>query len=176
MTTTSTPHFSSRSATPGSGGSATPTPGIGICFDRHSGGRSGPAHAASLRPARSDQTRSSGGSGDTPADDADRPTLRRRSPDRQTMRRRPGQRQRPCELAERRPEPAAAASGQARGRADRRGHSQALRASRRPGPAPDGRGVGRRRTVRRTTSPGPGRARTNARPSSPRCRPPRARC
>ena len=50
----SKPHFSARSATPGSGGAAGSTAGAG--------GAGGP-----------------GGSGSTPADDPDRPTLRRRS-------------------------------------------------------------------------------------------------
>ena len=41
------PHFSSRSATPGSGGSATPTPGTGDHHgQQHSGGRPGSAYAA----------------------------------------------------------------------------------------------------------------------------------
>jgi hypothetical protein len=76
----STPHFSSRSAKPGSGGSATPTAGTASASadtpaddpDRPTLHRSAGA---------SGQTASSGGSGDVPADDADRPTLRRRSPE-----------------------------------------------------------------------------------------------
>ena len=47
--------------------------------DRHAAGRSQPANAASLAQQRPIQTASSG-SGSTPADDADRPTLRRRTP------------------------------------------------------------------------------------------------
>ncbi len=73
----SAPHFSSRSATPGSGGAATPVPGT--------------APATSETPAndpdRPTLHRSSGSSNktsavdSTPPDDADRPTLRRRSPE-----------------------------------------------------------------------------------------------
>ena len=77
------PHFSSRSAVPGSGGSAD---GVGPAAtttasntpaddpDRptlHRAGGSGGTSAGSS---------DSGGSGNTPADDPDRPTLRRRSP------------------------------------------------------------------------------------------------
>jgi len=72
------PHFSARSATPGSGGTATPTPGTA------STSTEAPAddpdrptlHRSS---SGSDQTASTG-SGSTPADDPDRPTLRRRAP------------------------------------------------------------------------------------------------
>jgi hypothetical protein len=76
----STPHFSSRSAVPGSGGSATPTPGTA----------SSPTSTPADDPDRptlhrspssgSDQTASTGSSS-APADDPDRPTLRRRTPE-----------------------------------------------------------------------------------------------
>jgi hypothetical protein len=73
------PHFSSRSAVPGSGGSATPTPGSTTT----------PADTPADDPGRptlhrspsSTGSGSSGGSGSAPADDPDRPTLRRRSPE-----------------------------------------------------------------------------------------------
>ena len=74
----SKPHFSSKSATPGSGDAANPAPG--------SGGGSSSAPAADpdrptmqRHPATSDQT-ASGGSGsttDTPPADPDRPTMQR---------------------------------------------------------------------------------------------------
>jgi hypothetical protein len=102
------PHFSSRSATPGSGGSATSTAGTTTAADgtpaedpdrptlhRSSGSGSGDQTASTGsgstpaddpdRPTlhrssdSGDQTASTG-SGSTPADDPDRPTLRRRSP------------------------------------------------------------------------------------------------
>jgi hypothetical protein len=71
------PHFSSRSATPGSGGSATPTAGTTTASngtpaddpDRPTLHRSG---------SSSDKTTSTG-SGGTPADDPDRPTMHRSS-------------------------------------------------------------------------------------------------
>jgi hypothetical protein len=104
------PHFSSRSATPGSGGTATPTAGsttasTGTPADdpdrptlhRSSGSGSGDQTASTDSgsapaddPNRPTLHRSSGsssgdstdstGSASTPADDPDRPTLRRRSP------------------------------------------------------------------------------------------------
>jgi hypothetical protein len=74
----STPHFSKRSAAPGSGGAATPTPGTTTSS-------TGTPPDDPNRPTlhRSPSTSDSGGSsgsGSTPADDADRPTLRRRTP------------------------------------------------------------------------------------------------
>jgi hypothetical protein len=74
---TSTPHFSSRSATPGSGGSARTAPGT-ASTDTPADDPDRPTLHRSA--STSDQSASSGGSGDTPADDADRPTLRRRTP------------------------------------------------------------------------------------------------
>jgi hypothetical protein len=81
----SKPHFSARSATPGSGGAAGSTTGAG--------GAGGPGGSGSTpaddpdrptlhRAGGSDQSASGTGdtgSGSTPADDPDRPTLRRRS-------------------------------------------------------------------------------------------------
>jgi hypothetical protein len=76
----STPHFSSRSATPGSGGAAKSAPGTASASadtpaddpDRPTLHRSASA---------SDPSASPGSSGSAPADDADRPTLRRRTPE-----------------------------------------------------------------------------------------------
>jgi hypothetical protein len=73
------PHFSSRSAVPGSGGSADPAPGT----------TTAPADTPATDPDRPTLHRSpsqtgsgsSGGSGSAPVDDPDRPTLRRRSPE-----------------------------------------------------------------------------------------------
>jgi hypothetical protein len=79
----SKPHFSARSATPGSGGAAGSTAGAG--------GAGGPGGSGSTpaddpdrptlhRAGGSDQSASgTGDTGSTPADDPDRPTLRRRS-------------------------------------------------------------------------------------------------
>ncbi len=76
----STPHFSSRSAKPGSGGSATGMPGSASASTGTPA--DDPDRPTLHRSASSSsQTASSGGSGDVPADDADRPTLRRRSPE-----------------------------------------------------------------------------------------------
>jgi hypothetical protein len=76
----SAPHFSSRSATPGSGGAAKPAPGTASAStDTPADDPDRPTLHRS--PSASDQTASSGGSGDAPADDADRPTLRRRTPE-----------------------------------------------------------------------------------------------
>jgi hypothetical protein len=76
----SAPHFSSRSATPGSGGAAKPTPGSASASTDTPA--DDPDRPVLHRSASSqDQTASSGGSGDAPADDADRPTLRRRTPE-----------------------------------------------------------------------------------------------
>jgi hypothetical protein len=74
------PHFSSRSATPGSGDAATPIGGTATAStstpvddpDRPTLHRAGTA---------SDSTSSSTTSGGSPPDDPDRPTLRRRSPE-----------------------------------------------------------------------------------------------
>ena len=68
--TTTVPHFSARSAEPGSGDSATPTPGSSAPY-RHSGRRSRSPDAAPLQRIRPD--RFVGNSGDTPANDPDRP-------------------------------------------------------------------------------------------------------
>jgi hypothetical protein len=75
----SAPHFSSRSAKPGTGGAATPTPGAA------SASTEAPADDPDRptlhhSPGASDPAASSGSPGNAPADDADRPTLRRRSP------------------------------------------------------------------------------------------------
>ncbi len=73
----SAPHFSSRSATPGSGGAATPVPGTAPTT----------SDTPANDPDRPTLHRSAGTSdktadaGSTPADDPDRPTLRRRSPE-----------------------------------------------------------------------------------------------
>jgi hypothetical protein len=67
------PHFSPRSATPGSGGSATPTPGTASSTTNPA---DDPDRPTLKRP--SSQTTSTD-SGTPPADDPDRPTLRRRS-------------------------------------------------------------------------------------------------
>ncbi len=75
------PHFSSRSAAPGSGGSAAPTPGS---TPASSTPADDPDRPTMHRHAdTSDKTASSGSSGDTPADDPDRPTLKRRTPEQQ---------------------------------------------------------------------------------------------
>jgi hypothetical protein len=72
------PHFSSRSAAPGSGGSANPTPGSTTA----STGTPADDPDRPTMHRRADTTSSGSGSpGDTPADDPDRPTLRRRTPD-----------------------------------------------------------------------------------------------
>jgi len=75
----STPHFSSRSATPGSGGAAKSASGTASApTDTPADDPDRPTLHRS--PATSGQSAPSSGSGDTPADDADRPTLRRRTP------------------------------------------------------------------------------------------------
>jgi hypothetical protein len=75
----SAPHFSSRSATPGSGGAAKPTSGTATAStDTPADDPDRPKMHRS--PSTSDQTASPGGSGDAPTDDPDRPTLRRRTP------------------------------------------------------------------------------------------------
>jgi hypothetical protein len=77
------PHFSARSATPGSGAAATPAPGASPTADTPADDPDRPTmkrHAdTSATPDTSDKTGSSG-SGTTPDADPDRPTLRRRSP------------------------------------------------------------------------------------------------
>jgi hypothetical protein len=70
------PHFSARSAQPGSGDAATPTPGSSA----PSGTPADDPNRPTLHRSTSDQT-ASGSSGETPANDPDRPTLRRRSPE-----------------------------------------------------------------------------------------------
>ncbi|MGA1982068.1 MAG: hypothetical protein ABSG84_06320 [Acidobacteriaceae bacterium] len=76
----SAPHFSSRSATPGSGGAAKTAPGTASASTETPA--DDPDRPMLHRSAgTSDQTASAGGSGDAPADDADRPTLRRRTPE-----------------------------------------------------------------------------------------------
>jgi hypothetical protein len=71
------PHFSARSATPGSGDAATPTPGTSAPSGTPADDPNRPTlHRSS---STSDQTASSDSS-DTPANDPDRPTLRRHSP------------------------------------------------------------------------------------------------
>jgi hypothetical protein len=73
----SAPHFSSRSATPGSGGAATPAPGSApTTSDTPAKDPDRPTLHRS--PGSTDKTSDADG---TPADDADRPTLRRRSPE-----------------------------------------------------------------------------------------------
>ena len=69
------PHFSARSAQPGSGDAATPTPGSSA----PSGTPADDPNRPTLHRSTSDQT-ASGSSGETPANDPDRPTLRRHSP------------------------------------------------------------------------------------------------
>jgi len=74
------PHFSSRSATPGSGGSAAGTPGTQTSTSTPADDPDRPTlHRSASAPDSSAD--SGGGSGSTPADDVDRPTLRRRSPE-----------------------------------------------------------------------------------------------
>jgi hypothetical protein len=75
------PHFSSRSATPGSGGAAAPTPGSTTSTGAPPDDPDRPT--MHRRSDSSDTSASSGGSGSTPADDPDRPTLRRHTPEQQ---------------------------------------------------------------------------------------------
>jgi hypothetical protein len=75
------PHFSSRSAAPGSGGSAAPTPGSAPSTGTPADDADRPTMRR--RADTSDKTAGSGSTGDTPTDDPDRPTLRRRSPEQQ---------------------------------------------------------------------------------------------
>ncbi len=76
------PHFSSRSATPGSGGAATPLPGQGSSTaDTPADDPDRPVmkrHDDSGQTAGTGTT-SSGSTGSAPADDPDRPTLRHRA-------------------------------------------------------------------------------------------------
>jgi hypothetical protein len=69
------PHFSARSAQPGSGDAATPTAGTSSPSDTPADDPSRPT----LHRSTSDQSASSNSS-DTPGNDPDRPTLRRHSP------------------------------------------------------------------------------------------------
>ena len=73
----SKPHFSARSATPGSGGAAGSTAGAGGAGGSGSAPADDPDRPTLHRAGGSDQSAS--GTGSTPADDPDRPTLRRRS-------------------------------------------------------------------------------------------------
>jgi hypothetical protein len=78
----SKPHFSARSATPGSGGAANGTPGATGAGGTGSAPADDPDRPTLHRAGGSDQSASGSGdtgSGSTPADDPDRPTLRRRS-------------------------------------------------------------------------------------------------
>lgn len=75
------PHFSSRSAAPGSGGSAAPTPGSTPSSGTPADDPDRPT--MHRRADSSDKTASAGGGGDTPSDDPDRPTLRRRTAEQQ---------------------------------------------------------------------------------------------
>ena len=134
------PHFSARSAQPGSGDAATPTAGAPASSTGTPA--SDPDRPTLHRTTSSSDQTASSSSGETPANDPDRPTLRRRSPQ---MRRTPGRSARRDgrrRLAERRPQPASAASRQARQRAERGGHPQAGRPSLRPGPPSTGRRLG----------------------------------
>lgn len=80
---TSTPHFSSRSAAPGTGGAAKPTPGsTTTSTDTPAADPDRPVmrrHSDSSDTTANSGSGSGSNSGDTPADDPDRPTLRRRS-------------------------------------------------------------------------------------------------
>jgi hypothetical protein len=73
------PHFSSRSATPGSGGGATPAPGTASTTNAPPDDPDRPT--MKRHTDSSDQTASSGSDSGSPAADPDRPTLRRRSPE-----------------------------------------------------------------------------------------------
>jgi hypothetical protein len=72
------PHFSARSAQPGSGDTATPTSGAPASS---TGTPASDADRPTLhRPTSASDQTASGSSGETPANDPDRPTLRRHSP------------------------------------------------------------------------------------------------
>jgi hypothetical protein len=70
------PHFSSRSATPGTGGSAEPKPGSTPATTTPG---DDPDRPTMKRHSSASDTASNAGSDSTPADDADRPTLKKRS-------------------------------------------------------------------------------------------------
>ena len=80
---TSTPHFSSRSAAPGTGGAAKPTPGSTTASTDTPA--ADPDRPVMRRHSDTPDTTANSGasSGNPPADDPDRPTLRRRSPEQQ---------------------------------------------------------------------------------------------
>jgi hypothetical protein len=89
------PHFSSRSAQPGSGGAATPKAGTESSTDTPADDPDRPKlHRAPGSSDSSDSSDSSGqaaaGSGNNPAGDPDRPTLRRRSPEAASAASQPG--------------------------------------------------------------------------------------
>ena len=72
------PHFSARSAQPGSGDAATPTAGTSTPSDTPADDPNRPTlHRSTSTPDKTD----SSNLGDTPGNDPDRPTLRRHSPD-----------------------------------------------------------------------------------------------
>jgi cytochrome c553 len=73
------PHFSARSAQPGSGDAATPTSGAPVSSTGTPA--SDPDRPTLHRTTSSSDQTASSSSGDTPANDPDRPTLRRRSPE-----------------------------------------------------------------------------------------------
>lgn len=77
------PHFSSRSAVPGSGGSATPAPGstTAPAATPASDPDRPTLHRSPSQSGSQNGSDSSGNSGTAPSDDPDRPTLRRRSPE-----------------------------------------------------------------------------------------------
>jgi hypothetical protein len=82
----SKPHFSARSATPGSGGAAGSKPGAAGAGDSGSAPADDPDRPTLHRSGSSgsgagdtNSGQSAGGTGSSPADDPDRPTLRRRS-------------------------------------------------------------------------------------------------
>jgi hypothetical protein len=74
------PHFSSRSATPGSGEAATPAPGSAPATTTTPADDPDRPTLHRSASTTSDQT-AGGGTGGVPSDDPDRPTLRRRSPE-----------------------------------------------------------------------------------------------
>jgi cytochrome c553 len=75
------PHFSSRSATPGSGGSADSKPGSSPTASTPADDPDRPTMRRHSDSSDTTASTGSGSSGSTPADDPDRPSLRRRSPD-----------------------------------------------------------------------------------------------
>jgi hypothetical protein len=74
----SAPHFSSRSAAPGSGGAATSTPGATTASA--DAPAADPDRPVMRRHSDSSDSSANSTSSDAPPDDPDRPTLRRRSP------------------------------------------------------------------------------------------------